>query len=96
MLVILDRNMDLCTPLHHTWTYQALVHDVLVSQVNIQLSVLGAISAVVNNKYVLRSSRLSCTYLIVQLLQPGPLNVFLPNHNAASEEEDKDEINVTQ
>ena len=32
VLVILDRNMDLCTPLHHTWTYQALVHDVLVRE----------------------------------------------------------------
>ena len=26
--------MDLCTPLHHTWTYQALVHDVLVSELS--------------------------------------------------------------
>ncbi len=31
LLVILDRNLDLATPFHHTWTYQALVHDVLVS-----------------------------------------------------------------
>ena len=31
LLVIFDRNMDLATPLHHTWTYQALVHDVFVS-----------------------------------------------------------------
>ena len=30
LLVILDRNMDLATPLHHTWTYQALAHDVFV------------------------------------------------------------------
>ncbi|ESN94842.1 hypothetical protein HELRODRAFT_115024 [Helobdella robusta] len=29
MLVILDRNFDLATPMHHTWTYQALAHDVL-------------------------------------------------------------------
>lgn len=28
LLVILDRCVDLTTPLHHTWTYQALVHDV--------------------------------------------------------------------
>jgi len=34
VLIILDRNMDLCTPLHHTWTYQALVHDVLVSELS--------------------------------------------------------------
>lgn len=30
LLVLLDRNLDLATPLHHTWTYQALAHDVLV------------------------------------------------------------------
>ena len=29
VLVILDRQIDLATPLHHTWTYQALAHDVL-------------------------------------------------------------------
>lgn len=29
VLIILDRNLDMATPLHHTWTYQALVHDVL-------------------------------------------------------------------
>ena len=34
LLVILDRNMDLATPLHHTWTYQALTHDVLDYKLN--------------------------------------------------------------
>lgn len=29
LLIILDRNVDIATPLHHTWTYQALTHDVL-------------------------------------------------------------------
>lgn len=29
ILIILDRNIDMATPLHHTWTYQALAHDVL-------------------------------------------------------------------
>lgn len=29
LLIILDRNLDMATPLHHTWTYQALAHDVL-------------------------------------------------------------------
>ncbi len=24
-----DRSVDMATPLHHTWTYQALAHDVL-------------------------------------------------------------------
>lgn len=34
VLIILDRNNDLCTPLHHTWTYQALCHDVFDLQLN--------------------------------------------------------------
>lgn len=33
LLVILDRTVDLATPLHHTWTYQALTHDVLVGTI---------------------------------------------------------------
>lgn len=39
LLVLLDRNMDMATPLHHTWTYQALTHDVLdlkLNQIKIQ------------------------------------------------------------
>lgn len=34
VLIILDRNNDLCTPLHHSWTYQALCHDVFELQLN--------------------------------------------------------------
>lgn len=34
LLVLVDRNMDMATPLHHTWTYQALVHDVLDLNLN--------------------------------------------------------------
>ena len=33
-MVLVDRNMDMATPLHHTWTYQALVHDVLDLNLN--------------------------------------------------------------
>lgn len=29
LLILLDRNIDMATPLHHTWTYQALAHDLL-------------------------------------------------------------------
>lgn len=29
LLIVLDRNVDMATPLHHTWTYQALAHDLL-------------------------------------------------------------------
>lgn len=29
LLIILDRSVDMATPFHHTWTYQALAHDVL-------------------------------------------------------------------
>ena len=31
VMIIVDRCIDLTTMLHHTLTYQALVHDVLVS-----------------------------------------------------------------
>lgn len=34
LLVVLDRNMDMATPLHHTWTYQAMAHDVLDLKLN--------------------------------------------------------------
>uniref|UniRef100_A0A1A9VZV3 Protein sly1 homolog n=1 Tax=Glossina brevipalpis TaxID=37001 RepID=A0A1A9VZV3_9MUSC len=35
VLLLLDRNIDLATPLHHTWSYQALVHDVLQLGLNL-------------------------------------------------------------
>uniref|UniRef100_A0A915E300 Uncharacterized protein n=1 Tax=Ditylenchus dipsaci TaxID=166011 RepID=A0A915E300_9BILA len=34
VLVIADRSIDLSTMLHHTWTYQALISDVLNMQLN--------------------------------------------------------------
>uniref|UniRef100_A0A8C9ZLE3 Sec1 family domain-containing protein 1 n=1 Tax=Sander lucioperca TaxID=283035 RepID=A0A8C9ZLE3_SANLU len=34
LFVLVDRNVDMATPLHHTWTYQALIHDVLDLQLN--------------------------------------------------------------
>lgn len=34
LLVLLDRTIDMATPLHHTWTYQALAHDVLELALN--------------------------------------------------------------
>lgn len=34
LLIILDRNEDIVTPLRHTWTYQALTHDVLNFDLN--------------------------------------------------------------
>lgn len=34
LLLILDRNIDMATPFHHTWTYQALAHDVLEFSLN--------------------------------------------------------------
>mmetsp|Transcript_17218 Transcript_17218/g.27358 ORF Transcript_17218/g.27358 Transcript_17218/m.27358 type:complete len:615 (-) Transcript_17218:57-1901(-) len=34
LLILLDRNMDLSVPLHHPWTYQALVHDIYGIQSN--------------------------------------------------------------
>ncbi|XP_051167118.1 protein sly1 homolog [Leptopilina boulardi] len=34
VLIVLDRNSDIATPFHHTWTYQALAHDVLELSLN--------------------------------------------------------------
>eukprot|EP00922_Rhytidocystis_sp_ex-Travisia-forbesii_P067530 GHVS01100488.1.p1 GENE.GHVS01100488.1~~GHVS01100488.1.p1 ORF type:complete len:596 (-),score=107.61 GHVS01100488.1:309-1871(-) len=34
VLILLDRELDLSVMLHHTWTYQALVHDVLGLKLN--------------------------------------------------------------
>ncbi|KAL5279320.1 SCFD1 family protein [Megaselia abdita] len=34
VLFLVDRNLDLATPLHHTWAYQALAHDVLDLNLN--------------------------------------------------------------
>uniref|UniRef100_A0A1I7SVH2 Sec1 family domain-containing protein 1 n=1 Tax=Bursaphelenchus xylophilus TaxID=6326 RepID=A0A1I7SVH2_BURXY len=34
VLVIADRSLDLPTMLHHTWTYQAMIHDVLDYDLN--------------------------------------------------------------
>lgn len=34
LLIILDRDIDLVTMLSHTWTYQAMVHDVLGMRLN--------------------------------------------------------------
>lgn len=34
LLVLVDRSIDMATPLHHTWTYQALAHDVLDLSLN--------------------------------------------------------------
>eukprot|EP01114_Cavostelium_apophysatum_P002585 TRINITY_DN12296_c0_g1_i1.p1 TRINITY_DN12296_c0_g1~~TRINITY_DN12296_c0_g1_i1.p1 ORF type:complete len:628 (+),score=163.71 TRINITY_DN12296_c0_g1_i1:113-1996(+) len=43
VLIILDRNTDLSVMLHHTWTYEALVHDLLGMTLNrVQLEVQEA------------------------------------------------------
>ncbi|KAF4693874.1 Sec1 domain containing protein 1, partial [Perkinsus olseni] len=34
VLILLDRDMDLATMLHHTWTYQALAHDLFDLNLN--------------------------------------------------------------
>lgn len=39
VIVIADRSVDLSTMLHHTWTYQALINDVLVSNIIIYISI---------------------------------------------------------
>lgn len=47
VLILLDRNVDLSVCLHHPWTYQALVHDVLnmsLNQVRIDVTQNGQTS----------------------------------------------------
>lgn len=34
LLCLVDRTVDMSTPLHHTWTYQALIHDLLSLELN--------------------------------------------------------------
>lgn len=34
LLCLVDRHLDMSTPLHHSWTYQAMVHDTLNIQLN--------------------------------------------------------------
>lgn len=34
VLILLDRSTDLTVPLHHSWTYQSLVHDLLNLHLN--------------------------------------------------------------
>jgi hypothetical protein len=34
LLCLFDRTIDMSTPLHHTWTYQALIHDLLNAELN--------------------------------------------------------------
>lgn len=34
LFIVLDRSIDMATPLHHTWTYQALAHDILELSLN--------------------------------------------------------------
>ncbi len=34
LLLLIDRNFDLATPLHHTWTYQAVLHDTMDLKLN--------------------------------------------------------------
>jgi len=34
VLILMDRSMDLCAPLQHNWTYQAMVHDLLGMRLN--------------------------------------------------------------
>jgi hypothetical protein len=43
LLVLLDRNVDLATPLRHAWTYQALLHDLMDYQAHKELKNITSI-----------------------------------------------------
>ena len=65
MLVIAERMVDLAVPLHHTWTYQALLHDLLdmrsnrvkvaVRQMNAATIIACAVCCANNNALCLRT-----------------------------------------
>ena len=40
LLVILDRNVDMATPMHHTWTYQVKKCYHVASKLNHQLNLV--------------------------------------------------------
>ncbi|RUS21057.1 Sec1-like protein [Endogone sp. FLAS-F59071] len=49
VLIILDRNMDLTTMLSHSWTYQALVHDILDMRLN-RITIPGDENGVISKR----------------------------------------------
>jgi len=63
LLIILDRNVDMATPLHHTWTYQALAHDVLNLSLN-RVVIEDSTAKGGNNKHLLTPSLINlCLHL---------------------------------
>lgn len=57
MLIILDRNVDLVPMLSHSWTYQALVHDVLNMRLNrITVETVDDSGKVTKKKYDLNAN----------------------------------------
>uniref|UniRef100_A0A6G1SPT0 Sec1 family domain-containing protein 1 n=1 Tax=Aceria tosichella TaxID=561515 RepID=A0A6G1SPT0_9ACAR len=49
LLCLVDRSADMSTPLHHTWTYQALIHDLLNAELN-KVSVVDEAGGKVKSK----------------------------------------------
>ncbi|CAH8605127.1 unnamed protein product [Dicrocoelium dendriticum] len=53
LLVLLDRNLDLATPLHHELTYQSLVHDIFnihLNRIQVDLSLTKEVAQATDNK----------------------------------------------
>ena len=64
LLVLLDRSFDLTAPLHHTWTYQALLNDLLglaANRVSIAEEPTAAAGAAPSSKLRVRSYDLSAS-----------------------------------
>ena len=77
MLVILDRQVDLATTLHHTWTYQALAHDVLqyhLNSVSISESTNSDVHSGVQSKQKFRKCDLgnNDTFWVINKGEPFP------------------------
>lgn len=63
MMVILDRNFDLATPLHHTWTYQALAHDVLDYSSN-RVEIVDSIHTTADNRSMVAKRKKEYDFLL--------------------------------
>jgi hypothetical protein len=57
VLVIAERMVDLAVPLHHTWTYQALLHDLLDMRANrVKVAVRHMNAAIIIARAVCRAN----------------------------------------
>jgi hypothetical protein len=86
VLILTERSLDLAVPLHHSWTYQALLHDLLDMKANrIKLQVLTTQNqnicfrhrGIVWKKYFVASFEGDCDSTFLNINQMTFLREFL-------------------